>query len=148
VKHYYQKNENNEETRSKNKINNFLLHNSQKGKFQRKVSEFFLNLDLKTAAESTNDELLHIFENHITEAAKAATEQPISSKPDWFSASEHILIELISKKNEAQKNFMKKGTPELQETLKKTRQDLLKEKRRAQRKWQFDFAGKCQQKDF
>jgi hypothetical protein len=127
------KTENSEEIRPKNRINNFLLRNSQKGEFQRKVSEFFLNLDLKTAAESTEDELLHIFESHITEAAKEAAEQPISSKPDWFSASEHILMELISKRNEAQKNFMKKGTPDLQETLKKTQTRPPQRKKKSQK---------------
>jgi hypothetical protein len=49
-----------------------------------------------------------IFEKHITKAAK----------PDWFSASKHTLTELISKRNEALKDFKKKGTPASQELLK------------------------------
>jgi hypothetical protein len=39
---------------------------------------------------------------------------------------------------------MEQGSPETQELLKITRRNLL----RAKRKWQFEFAEKCQQKDF
>ncbi len=64
------------------KINNFLLQNSQRSKFHERVSEFFLNLDSITAAELINDEMLQIFEKHVTEATTEAAEQPITSKPD------------------------------------------------------------------
>ncbi len=144
----YKKAEKNKDPRPKTKINNFILRNSQKSKFQEKASEFFLDLTPIAAIESTNDELLQMFEKHITEAAKEVAEQPITSRPDWFTASEHILTKLISERNEALKSFMKRGTSASQELLRKTRRHLLKEKRKAKRRWQYEFAKKCQQKDF
>ncbi len=56
------KTEENKETHPKTRINNFILWNSQKSKFQERASDFFLNLDPITA-KSTNDQLLQIFEN-------------------------------------------------------------------------------------
>jgi len=44
--------------------------------------------------------------------------------------------------------FLKKGSLNSQETLKITRRNLLREKRKAKRKWQAEFAEKCQKKDF
>jgi hypothetical protein len=43
---------------------------------------------------------------------------------------------------------MEQGSPETQELLKITRRNLLREKRKDKHKWQFEFAEKCQQKDF
>ncbi len=98
--------------------------------------------------EATNDELIQLFENHIVEAAKEVAEKEVTSKPDWFTASEDTLIKLIHIRNEALKNFMEKGTAETQENLRETRRNLLREKRKAKRKWQFNFAENCQKKDF
>jgi hypothetical protein len=43
---------------------------------------------------------------------------------------------------------MKRGSAGTKEILKKSRQILLRETRRAKRKWQLEFAQKCQRKNF
>jgi len=103
------------------RIDNFILRYSQKSKFQERASEFFQVLDPTTATNATNDELLQLFEKHIAKAAKEAAEQPISFKADWFSTSEQILMELIQKRNNALKRFMKTGSTISLEPLRKSR---------------------------
>jgi len=103
------------------RIDNFILRYSQKSKFQERASEFFQVLDPTTATNATNDELLQLFEKHIAKAAKEAAEQPISFKADWFSTSEQILKELIQKRNNALKRFMKTGSTISLESLRKSR---------------------------
>jgi hypothetical protein len=49
---------------------NFILQNSNKKKFQERVSEFFQTLDPQIVASASDDDLLILFENHIIEAAK------------------------------------------------------------------------------
>ncbi len=55
------------------------------------------------------------------EAAKEAAEYTVTSKPDWFTASENALMELRTIRKEALKILMEKGTDESQETLKEAR---------------------------
>jgi hypothetical protein len=62
------------------------------------VSEFFQNLDISTATNPSDDELLHLFEKHTVEANKEVTGKNQTPKPDWFSASKPSLTALISKK--------------------------------------------------
>jgi hypothetical protein len=102
----------------KTKIDNFLLHHNQKEKFQTSASNFLLKLDPKTATGSTNNEILSLIERHITKTTEEAAEVPVTSKPDWFSASENILMTLMLKQNEALKEFMKNGILETQNALK------------------------------
>jgi hypothetical protein len=130
------------------KIDNFLLRNTQRENFQKKVTKFFQNMDISTAISSSNDELLHLFEKHTVDAAKEVAGKNLTPKPDWFSASEHSLMTLISKRNTALKKFMKKGDPQSKNSLKIARRDLLTEKRRAKRNWQTEFAKSCLQKNF
>jgi hypothetical protein len=132
----------------KYKINNFVLRNSQKRNFQENASNFLQNMPPQLIASSSDDELILLFEKHIVKAAKEVAEQPITTKPDWFSTSEQDLMELISIRNDALKNHMKRGTSETQELLKKARRNLLRAKRKAKRNWQLEFAKKCQQKSF
>lgn len=61
---------------------------------------------------------------------KEATEQPVPSKPDWLSASEHILMDLISAWNGMLNKFMKQGTTDTQKLLK---ENLLREKEEPKR---------------
>jgi hypothetical protein len=98
--------------------------------------------------ETTNDELLQLFENHIVDAAKEVAEKEITSKPNWFTAANDSLMNLIHSRNEALKNFMEKGTSETQEILREARRNLLREKRRAKCSWQLKFTEKCQKKNF
>jgi hypothetical protein len=98
--------------------------------------------------KSTNNELLQLFEKHITEAAKEAAEQLIASKPGWFTASKGTLMGLISKRNDTLKDFMKKESLDSQEVLKRPDETSSEKKRKDKRKWQSEFAEKFQQKDF
>jgi hypothetical protein len=45
----------------KTKINNFILRNSQKNRFQEKVSKFFRDLEPRIAIESSDDEVIQLF---------------------------------------------------------------------------------------
>ncbi len=69
-------------------------------------------MDINTAISSSNDKLLHLFEKMAVNAAKEVAGKNLTPKPDWFSASEHSLMTLISKRNAALKEFMKKGDPQ------------------------------------
>ncbi len=71
--------------------------------------------------EFEREQIIKLFEKHIAKAAKEAAEQPISFKADWFSTSEQILKELIQKRNNALKRFMKTGSTISLESLRKSR---------------------------
>jgi len=68
-------------------------------------------MDINTAISSSNDKLLHLFEKQAVDAAKEVAGKNLKPKPDGFSTSEHSLMTLISKRNTALKEFMKKGDP-------------------------------------
>jgi hypothetical protein len=55
---------------------------------------------------------------------------------------------LISKRSLAFKNFVKQPFEENGQNLKEARHQLLREKRRAKRHWQFVYAKKCKKSDF
>jgi hypothetical protein len=92
----------------------------------------------------TPSELLNKFEDHIVKCAKEAATTQVRARSDWFSQAEHTLIELINKRNEAFKKCMKNPSAENHQNLKIARHELLREKRRAKRKWQYFFAERCQ----
>ncbi len=58
-------------------------------------------------------------------------EQTLSSKPYLFTSSKDVLMELISKRTEALKKFMKRGSTETQELMMKAIRNLLREKCKA-----------------
>jgi hypothetical protein len=72
-------------------------------------------------AEVSNDELLLLFQKHVIEAAKEASKQTIMCKPDWFTASEQNIMDLISIGNDELKKITKKGDSDSQELLEKAR---------------------------
>ncbi len=90
------KSNHNEEACPRTRIDIFILRNNNKKKIQVRISEFFQNLNPQIVASASNDDLLILFEKRIIiEAKKEAAEQLITSKPDWFTTSEHTLMELI-----------------------------------------------------
>jgi alpha-galactosidase/6-phospho-beta-glucosidase family protein len=111
------------------------------------VNEFFTSPSyFEKATLLTPSELLNEFEAHVVEKAGevAADEQRV--RPDWFTEAEHLLVDLIDKRNEAYKNFMKRPSEENHIKLREVRHNLLREKRKAQRSWQHTFALNCQKK--
>jgi hypothetical protein len=54
----------------------------------------------------------------------------------------------MQERNEAFKQHMKRGSYDLHKILQKTRNKPRKEKKRAKRQWQLNFALKCRKKDF
>ncbi len=67
----------------------------------------------------------------MVKSATEVAEREVSHRPDWFTVSESLLLELIEKRNTSPKNFMKRGSAETHELLEKTRNNLKKEKRKA-----------------
>jgi hypothetical protein len=64
------KSNNNEEACLRTRIDNFILQNNNKKKFQVRISEFFQNLNPQIVASAPNDDLLILFEKRIIEAKK------------------------------------------------------------------------------
>ncbi len=126
------------------KIDNNILKGKALPNFQESVNEFFTNLSPNDAMFLTPSELLLSFEEHIVQCAKEVASIQEKSRPDWFSQAEETLVNLIERRNGAFKSFMKNPSTENQQILKTTRRELLKEKRRAKRKWQYEYAEKCQ----
>ena len=130
------------------KIDNAILRKKEKENFKKKISDFLNNLtpdDLNLL--STND-LLNKFEEYVVETATELAEREIKKRPDWFSESEDLLIELIGIRNNAFKKCLKCPSEENTKKLRDARHHLLREKRRAKRKWQYQYAEKCKKKDF
>jgi hypothetical protein len=84
----------------------------------------------------------------VVKSASEVAEYGITRKPDWFTESESLLLELIEKRKSTLKNYMKHGSTETNEILKQPRHNLKNEKKKAKREWQKTFAEKCQQEDF
>lgn len=84
------------------------LHTTLKGKslssFQANVNDLFTNL--------SPSEILDNFEKHIVECAKKVALTQKRFRPDWFFQAERTLMDLISKRNEAFKNFKKNPSEE------------------------------------
>ena len=85
---------------------------------------------------SPND-LLNNFEQYIVDTATELVEKEIRKRPDWFTESQDILLELINERNIAFKNRLKCPFEENSNKLREARHQLLREKRKAKRKWQF-----------
>ena len=96
---------------------------------------------------SPND-LLNNFEQYIVDTATELAEKEIRKRPDWFTESQDILLELINERNIAFKNKLKRPSEENTMKLREARHQLLREKRKAKRNWQFQYAEKCKKKDF
>ena len=90
---------------------------------------------------STND-LLKKFEEYVVEAATELAEKEIKKRPNWFSESEDLLIKLIGIRNNAFKTCLKCSSEDKTKKLRDARHHLLREKRRAKRKWQYQYAKK------
>ncbi len=58
------------------------------------------------------------------------------------------MIDLIETRNIAYKNFMKHPNGGNQQKLKDSRCNLLRNKRKAKRQWQFEFTQNCQKQSF
>jgi hypothetical protein len=129
------------------KIDNNILRNKEIKNFQRKVDEFFDNLN-EFSIFSTPSELIEEFKEHITTAALEVAPAQQRHRPDWFTDAEETLMKCIEARNEAFKKRMKHPTEENHQTLKQARHNLLQEKRRAKQQWQFEYASKCKKKDF
>ncbi len=65
-----------------------------------------------------------------------------------FTEAEHTVINLIDNRNWAFKTYVKQPSEENHQKLKEARHQLLKEKRKAKRQWQFAYAKKCKKPDF
>jgi len=66
------------------KIDNNILRNKEIKNFQRKVDEFFDNLN-EFSIFSTPSELIEEFEEHITTAALEGAPAQQRHRPDWFT---------------------------------------------------------------
>jgi hypothetical protein len=119
------------------KLDNAILRGTGLSNFQEKVNEFFERLLLESAIHLMPSELLDNLEEHIVKKANEIASTEKKNRPDWFSEAEEVLIELISKRNLAFKNFVKRPSEENGQKLKEARHQLLREKRRAKRHWQF-----------
>ena len=106
------------------KIDNNALRNKHAGLFKTKVDEYFNNLSEKVTF-LTPSELLENFEDHITTAARDVAASEVKSRPDWFTEAEEDLLNLIEKRNDAFKKYMKHPTEENHQLLKQTRHALL-----------------------
>ena len=67
--------------------------------------------------------------------------------PALRSQSIDILLDLINKRNIAFKNRLKCPSQENSNKLREARHQLLREKCKAKRKWQFQYTEKCKKKD-
>ncbi len=117
--------------------------------YQQKRLEFF---DKELTTEKTTflspTDIMNEFEDFIIQTAEDVASTERRFRPDWFTEAETILMELISKRNEAFKNYVKRPINENLLILKEACHNLLREKRKAKREWQRLFAEKCQSRDF
>ncbi len=98
----------------KKKIDNHILRTDGKSTFQEKISSYLDSLDPPATQELSMQELFQNFEKHIVESATEVAEREVTHRPDWFSESESILLNLIDKRNDALKCNMKRGVVRLQ----------------------------------
>jgi hypothetical protein len=130
------------------KLDNTILRGTELSNFQEKVNEFFERLPLESAIHLTPSELLDDLEAHIVKKANEVASIETKKRTDWFSEAEKALMELISKRNLAFKTFVKQSSEENYQKLKETRHQLLREKRKAKRHWQFAYAEKSKKRDY
>ena len=78
------------------------------------------NLQPDTANFQSPTELLNrnSFESHIVQTAVELAARTKKKRPDWFSGSEKILVDLIEKRNKAFKLCIKQPSSENQTHLK------------------------------
>jgi len=88
------------------------------------------------------------FEEHVKSAALEVAPAEVRHRPDWFTEVEEILMKFIDSRNQAFKANMKHPSTENLQALKQARHTLLREKRRAKRQWQLEYANKCKKSDF
>jgi hypothetical protein len=129
------------------KVDNDTLRNKELKNFQKKVDEFFNNLS-EPDLFSTPSDLINDFEEHITSAAVDVAPAKIRQRPDWFTEAEELLMQCIDARNQAFKNHLKHPSTENHQALKEARHTLLREKRKAKRQWQYEYASKCKKNDF
>ncbi len=67
------------------KINNNILRNKELPNFQKKVNEYFSNLQPEKAELLSPSELLDKFEEHIFQAAHEVATREQKKRPDWFT---------------------------------------------------------------
>ena len=90
--------------------------------FLKKVEEYFTNPSSESATLLSPSELLEDFEKHIVQSATEVATTETKRRADWFTEAEQLLLDLISKRNEAFKLAMKKTSQENQQKPKETRQ--------------------------
>jgi hypothetical protein len=64
----------------------------------------------------------------VIKSATEVADGEVSHRPYWFTESETLLLKLIEKRNTTLKSFMKSGSTETHELLKKARSNLKREK--------------------
>jgi hypothetical protein len=130
------------------KTDNNILRNKQLQNFKNKVDEFFNNLSPEESLLLSPSDILDNFEKHIYQAAYDLAASECRKRPDWFTESEETLLEAIQDRNAAFKCFVKHPSETTRQNLREARHRLLRIKRIAKRKWQFEYASKCQKSDF
>jgi hypothetical protein len=130
------------------KIDNAILRRKEIKNFKNKISDFLNNLTPDDFNLLSTNDLLNKFEESVVDTATELAEREIKKRPDWFTESEDLLIELIGIRNNAFKKCLKSPSEENTMKLREARHHLLREKRKAKRKWQYQYAEKCRKKDF
>ena len=125
------------------KINNHILRTSGAATFKNKVSDFIPSLTPEEITSLPHTELLDRFEKHIVHAAMEAAQIEVCNRPDWFTQSETILLELITIRNRTYKLYVQNRNELIHTNLQTTRSNLQREKRNAKQRWQLHFAEKC-----
>jgi len=83
----------------------------------------------------------------MIKSAKETALHEVCNHPNWFTQSETILSEPITR-NLTHKPYAKMNTKVSHKTLKVTRRDVQKEKRKAKRWWQLHFTENIKREDF
>jgi hypothetical protein len=93
-------------------------------------------------------EWLDNLENHIVKKVNEVANTEVKMRPDWFSESEYVLINLINKRNQVFKMFIKQLSEPKHQIPREARHQKLREKRKAKRQWPFTYAKRCKKADF
>ena len=81
------------------KIDNAILRKKEIENFRKKINNFLNNLTSDELNLLSTNDLLNKFEEYVVEAATELAEREIRKRPDWFTESENLLIELIGIRN-------------------------------------------------
>ena len=103
--------------------------------FQEKIIDFLEELKQKTQDEMENEtsteQLLSLFKNHILKSAKEVAEIKTQQQAVWFVQSEHVLMIQVDLRNEVYKFYSKNPTSQNLTRLREASASLQKSKRKA-----------------